>query len=73
MIAHGGYLDTDGKLLSFVRLNALNMKFLSNFFDWVVEKRFGSWHCLFKEYFQYEDHFNVIHSKFVKLRFLLDR
>lgn len=55
-------LKTDGKLLTFIRVRALNWKWLIKFFDFVIEKRFGGWEVIFRTYFRYEDHPNVILS-----------
>jgi len=64
VIAHGEVcLDTDGKLLSYVRMKAIDNRVVTFLFNWIIKKRFGSWHNIFKEYFRYEDHPNVIASK----------
>ena len=63
VIAYGApTLKTDGKLLTFIRVRAIGYKWLINFFDWVIEKRFGSWSVVFKVYFRYSQHPNVVHS-----------
>jgi len=62
--AHGGvFLDTDGKLLTFLRLKALNSTILNKMFDKIVKHRFGSWGFIFKTYFRYNDHPNVLESR----------
>lgn len=61
VIAYGApALKTDGKLLTYIRVRALGWKWLIKFFDFVIEKRFGSWKVIFKTYFRYENHPNVI-------------
>jgi len=61
VIAYGApALKTDGKLLTFIRVRALGWKWLIKFFDFIIEKRFGGWKVIFKTYFRYEDHPNIV-------------
>lgn len=64
---HGTFIATDGKLLNFVRCKAskknILWKLVWKLNDYIVRKRIGTLHEVFKIYFPYEDHPNVIASK----------
>lgn len=61
-------LETDGKLLNFIRVapfknSRLSWKIYSKIQDFIIKKLYGGWHNIFKIYFKEEDHPCNIYSK----------
>ena len=63
VLAYGApAIKTDGKLLTYIRIRSLRINWLNKFFDWIIKIRFGCWGNVFKIYFRYSHHPNVINS-----------
>lgn len=58
-------LATDGKLLSWLRLQTGNYPLTSRIYNYIIKKRYGSWCNIFSVYFKDPEHPNNVYSRLI--------
>lgn len=56
---------TDGKILSWIRLNTVRMPITAKICTWLIKKQFGSWKNVFSTFFKDKEHPNNFFEKSV--------